>query len=67
MAASTLYGRLLIVGKEGCADLEFPIDKNSVLIGRQALPLLSCRGLPSSLVGAWPHACVVPAEEASYA
>lgn len=35
MASSSLFGRLLIVGKEGCTDLEFPIDKSSVLIGRQ--------------------------------
>lgn len=36
MAATELYGKLIIVGKEGCADLEFPLDKKSILIGRQA-------------------------------
>ncbi len=44
MAASTLYGRLLIVGKEGCADLEFPIDKSSVLIGRQVAAVAQLSG-----------------------
>lgn len=34
MAATELYGKLIIVGKEGCADLEFPLDKKSILIGR---------------------------------
>jgi hypothetical protein len=28
------YGKLIIMGKEGGGDLEFPLDKKSVLIGR---------------------------------
>ena len=30
------YGKLLIMGKDGGADLEYPLDKTSILIGRQA-------------------------------
>ena len=49
--AAELYGKLLIVGKEGCADLEFPLDKKSILIGRcgggRATQLsLACRAWP---------------------
>eukprot|EP00887_Chlorella_sp_A99_P007794 scaffold20.g7794.t1 len=32
--AAEVFGKLIIVGKEGHADIEFPIDKKSVLIGR---------------------------------
>ncbi|KAI3437873.1 hypothetical protein D9Q98_000319 [Chlorella vulgaris] len=34
MAADTVFGKLVIVGKDGFQDLEFPIDKKSILIGR---------------------------------
>lgn len=29
------YGKLLIVGKDGKSELEFPLDKQNILIGRQ--------------------------------
>ena len=32
--ASVSFGRLLIAGKEGAPEVEFPIDKKLVLIGR---------------------------------
>ena len=36
--ATDYYGKLLIVGKDGSADLEFPMDKKTILIGRCAWP-----------------------------
>lgn len=33
---SISYGRLLIVGREGAPEVEFPLDKKLVLIGRYA-------------------------------
>jgi hypothetical protein len=35
MATVDTYGKLLIVGKDGKSELEFPLDKSSILIGRQ--------------------------------
>ena len=35
MAVET-YGKLLIVGKDGNSQLEFPLDKKSIMIGREA-------------------------------
>jgi hypothetical protein len=32
--AAVIYGKLLIVGKDGKSELEFPIDKKSILVGR---------------------------------
>ena len=32
--ASKIYGKLLIVGKDGKSELEFPLDKAKILIGR---------------------------------
>ena len=29
-----VYGRIIIVGKGGKPDIEFPLDKKSILIGR---------------------------------
>jgi hypothetical protein len=34
MAAVDTYGKLLIVGKDGKSELEFPLDKQSIMIGR---------------------------------
>ncbi len=33
---ATQFGKLIIVGKDGGHDLEFPLDKKSILIGRHA-------------------------------
>jgi hypothetical protein len=41
MAADTVFGKLVIVGKDGFQDLEFPIDKKSILIGR-CVSLATC-------------------------
>ena len=32
--ATEIYGKLLIVGKKDKSELEFPLDKKSILIGR---------------------------------
>ena len=46
--ATEIYGKLLIVGKKDKSELEFPLDKKSILIGR-------------SVDGSWKQNCILQA------